>query len=134
MTLRERLASLAEDYYRCLLSFARPDEPTLDSWGKALADLDMALVRTKGRNQQTEMELDDTLEEIREYPDRTRRAAWTWRELNNILYSLGALDISSLAGRIAEDAVLLLRERRELTFRSRLDNGSPAGAQPFPSR
>lgn len=128
-SLRERLSALADEAFRSLLSLARPDETTLDSWSDALADLDMDLVQTKGRNQQKELELDDTLEEIREHPDLARRTAWTWRELTGILRSLGALDTASLAERLTREATSMLGERRELIrdLASRMDLGGDPG-------
>jgi len=114
--LRGRLEALAAQATASLLTEGRPDPARLERWSAARADLDMALIRTKGREQKEEMALDDFLEEIREIPERTRRIAWSLRVLCSLAGSADTPDFAVERDRLTAEAAALRRERQALVL------------------
>ncbi|MCE5272259.1 hypothetical protein LLH00_13355 [bacterium] len=114
--LRGRLEALTADLTAALLTAGRPEPSSLKRWSDARADLDMALIRTKGREQKEEMALDDFLEEIREAPEHTRRTAWGLRALCTLAGSQSAPDFTIDRDRLAAQADALRRERLNLVL------------------
>jgi hypothetical protein len=124
-----RLNALISESASELIRLGRPDDSLLDRWSAALADLDMSLVSTKGRNQKEEMALDDELEEIRDYPDITRKTAWRLRAMCSLAAHPALSGILLPVELMSSEALSMRLERRELlnSLAGRIDlAGDPA--------
>lgn len=113
-SLAIRLNGLICEHTDELIRLGRPDDSLLERWSAALADLDMSLVSTKGRNQKEEMALDDELEEIRDYPDITRKTAWRLRAMCSLAARPALSGIQLPVDRLAAETLSMRLERREL--------------------
>ena len=111
----QRLTELTREALEKLTGFTELNPKEENAWIEALTDLDMALFQNNGKNSWEEINLDNILERIRDYPDDIRRTAWKFRILNRLCsprLSSGENEANVL--RLARMAEKLLSKRRDI--------------------
>ncbi len=111
----QRLTELTREALEKLTGFTELNPKEENAWIEALTDLDMALFQNNGKNSWEEINLDNILERIRDYPDDIRRTAWKFRILNRLCsprLSSGENEANVLG--LARMAEKLLSKRRDI--------------------